>query len=196
VGATEPLVYLRAQLATGRDLDILTEASLRHPFSGLRERSERIEAALYAAELTDALLEERQGAPELFDLLLSTLYLLEGASRAAVAIRRFEAQALDAAGYTPELRCCVSCRARRPDDRGAAFCAGLGGILCSRCRGGRQDLVTATAGALNTLEKLLRLPAHAVASFEIPPEEDARIRTILRAHREHHVERRVRSCAP
>ncbi len=194
MGATEPLVYIRAQLATGRNLDILTEATLKHPFSGLRESPERIQAALYAAELTDALLDERQGAPELFDLLLSTLYLLEGPSSSAVVVRRFEAQALDAAGYTPELRRCVGCRAGRPDDRGAQFSAEAGGILCSRCRTGRQELIPASAAALNTLEALLRLPAEAVAGFSLHAEVDARV--ILRAHIASHVERPIRSPAP
>lgn len=196
MGATEPLVYLRAQLATGRNLDILTEASLKHPFSGLRESPERIEGALYAAEVTDALLDERQSAPELFDLLLSTLYLLEGAAPPSVVVRRFEAQALDVAGYTPELRRCVVCSAGRPQDRGAVFCASLGGILCSRCRAGREELIAATAESLNTLEQLLQLPAHAVAAFQIPPGEDTRVRSILRAHLEHHVERQIRSSPP
>ncbi len=90
------------QLATGRNLDIITEATLKHPFSGLRSSPQNIENGLYLAELTDALLDERQSAPELFDLLLSSLYLLETRPEESLVIRRFELQALALAGYAPE----------------------------------------------------------------------------------------------
>ena len=92
VGATEPLVYARMQLATGRNLDIITEATPRHTFPGLRTSARKVQVALYMAELLDALVEERQSSPEQFDLMLSSLYLLEGKPLDALVVRRFEMQ--------------------------------------------------------------------------------------------------------
>ncbi len=193
MGATEPLVYSRMQLATGRNLDIITEATLKHPFSGLRSSTQNIENGLYLAELTDSLLDERQSAPELFDLLLSSLYLLENRPEESLVLRRFELQALALAGYAPETRRCVVCRALRPDERSAVFSPALGGIVCSRCRGGQDDLMPARAQVLQAMERILSLPAHEIGSVSVPRRDNQDLGRLIRAHIARHVERELKS---
>lgn len=193
VGATEPLVYARMQLATGRNLDIVTESVPRTTFPGLRTSTERIEHALYFAELTDALVDDRQPSQELFDLLLSSLYLLEQNRDEEVVVRRFEIQAVDLAGYTPELRRCLQCRAVRPDTRPAVYGPLQGGIICSRCRAGQEGLIPAKGSVLDTAEELLALPAHGIGAFAASAEDLKSVGRLMRAHINAHVEREIRS---
>ena len=193
VGATEPLVYARMQLATGRNLDIITEATPRHTFPGLRTSARKVQVALYMAELLDALVEERQSSPEQFDLMLSSLYLLEGKPLDALVVRRFEMQMLDIAGYTPELRHCVVCRAGRPDGRPAAYSAEMGGIVCARCRPGQPRLQPASGAALDAMEALLRLPAHQLEQFALDEGLNLEIGRLTAAHIRCHIQRELKS---
>jgi DNA repair protein RecO (recombination protein O) len=193
VGATEPLVYARLQLATGRNLDIITEATPRHTFAGLRTSASKIEYALYLAELTEALVDERQASEELFDLLLSSLYLLENRSCEETVGRRFEMQALDLTGYSPELSRCVVCRAVRPPERPASYSPAHGGILCNRCSTGQQEILAGPSGVLEGMRCLLTLPAHEIDSFSLSAPDQRSLRRILRAHISYHLERDLKS---
>ncbi len=193
VGVSEPLVYSRLQLAEGRNLDIISEATVKHTFVGLKTSPRKIEYALYLLELTDALVEERQPSADLFDLLLSSLYLLESRDHDSLIARRFELQALDIAGYTPEFDRCVLCRALRPPERGAVFSPTHGGILCSRCRSGQGE-VLATAGAILEAGKTLtRLPAHKIDSVELSPEQAQELARVCRSHIHYHVGRDLKA---
>lgn len=193
VGATEPLVYARMQLATGRNLDIITEATAKHTFAGLHVSAIKIEHALYVAELTEALVDERQPSQELFDLLLSSLYLLESRPHEETSVRRFEMQALDLAGYTPELRRCVVCQAIRPASRPAAYSPPHGGIICSRCSQDLQELLPGPAQALEGMRTLLTLPAHEIGQFLLDEEDMRGMRRIIAAHVRYHLERDLKS---
>ncbi|MCC6483471.1 MAG: DNA repair protein RecO [Armatimonadetes bacterium] len=193
VGATEPLVYARMQLAEGRNLDIVSEATPRHSFSGIRSSQRKIEYGLYLLELTEALVEERQPSHELFDLLLSSLYLLESRSSLSAVVRRFELQALDAVGYTPEMDRCVVCQARRPPARAAAFSASHGGIVCTRCRAGVEDVVLASGAVLDGMKSLARLPAHQVGALDLTVENLRDVAKLTRKHISFHVGRDLKA---
>lgn len=193
VGATEPLVYGRMQLAEGRNLDIISEATARHTFSGIRSSSRKIEYALYLLELTDALVEEREASADLFNLLLSSLYLLESRPCHSLIARRFELQALDLAGYTPELDRCVVCQALRPTGRAAVFSPSHGGILCTRCRDEAADAAKASGAALDGMKALLRLAAHGIDALEMSDADIGAVAKLARAHITYHVGRDLKA---
>ena len=192
VGATEPLVYARMQLATGRNFDIISEAVIKHAFSGLRSTRQRIGQGMYLAELTDALVDERQSSPELFDLLLSSLYLLEGRIADAATILRFQMQALDIAGYSPEVNRCAHCQAVRPAGRPAAFSPSLGGIVCNRCLQ-FEDIPKSPAQVLDAMQQLCTLPASGIQSFSLAPEDLGLLRRLVSAHIRFHIERDLKT---
>src|SRR5207249_8970198 len=99
---TEPFTASRLLLAVGQNLDVLTQGEVREAFRGIRSDLTRISYASYFTELVDATLEERQPHAELFDLLLSTFYILERAAMPDLVARMFELQALRLLGYGPE----------------------------------------------------------------------------------------------
>ena len=109
-GSLELFSHTEAQLARGRDLDIITQAEIVRAYHHLRDDLWRTSLACYAAELVDRLNEVQQPNPPLFALLLDTLgYLDEGGPAEALVMRRFETQLLGLLGYLPELYHCTAC---------------------------------------------------------------------------------------
>ena len=76
-GATEPFVHLRTLLAVGQNLDVLTQAEVQNAFPRLRDDLARLGYAAYFVELVDASVAERQPQPEIWDLLLAALTVVE-----------------------------------------------------------------------------------------------------------------------
>src|ERR1051325_8250199 len=76
-GVTEPFTYLRALLAQGQNLDVLTQAESINPFTAIRKDLARVGYASYFVELIDAGTDERHPSRTLWDLLLGSLSALE-----------------------------------------------------------------------------------------------------------------------
>lgn len=138
-------LFTRAQLllATGRDLDIITQAEGREPFAAIRQDLWHATGAWYLAELIDRFLEDADPHPLLYTLLAETLRRLDAGARTHapargwLALRYFELHMLGALGYQPGLHHCVSCDIPlRPEENGLN--AELGGALCPRCMGQAQ----------------------------------------------------------
>jgi DNA repair protein RecO (recombination protein O) len=192
-GATEPLMLLRALLAEGMNLDVLTQCEIRESFPLLRGDFGLILRATYACELLDKLTVERDAAPEAFDLLLSTLYVLQRAVEPDVALHAFELQLLAQVGYEPRLDACARC-GRDLDNTNLAYSPSLGGLLCGACADAIDDALPL---ALETAAMMARLlgeeDARALARIELSPAQREQIPKILRAHLRYRMERDVKS---
>lgn len=152
-GATELFTYGRYFLAVGKDLDILTQTEIRESFPNIRSSLRRIAYATYIAELTGAMIEEREANYELFDTLLSSLYLIEGEVDPEIVARYFELQLMSLMGYRPELNCCVKC-SNKPNSEGIIFSPSLGGMVCEVCGPLPNDAIhmsSVSACALRTI---------------------------------------------
>ncbi len=152
--ATEPFTYARMLLAVGQNLDVLTQAEVKEAFPAIRSDLTRISYASYFAELVNASLEERQPNPDLFDLLLSALYMLARAPEPDLVARMFELQALRLLGYQPELSRCVQDDAPL-DGPGVGFNATRGGAVCARCALDTSQSVPMSGAALELLRRLI-----------------------------------------
>jgi DNA repair protein RecO (recombination protein O) len=185
-GATELLTHSRIVLAVGQNLDVVSQAEVREAFPGLRQDLLRIGYASYLLELTDAATAERQPNAELFDLLLSALYVIERSDRPDLGVRMFELKGLRLLGYEPQLTHCVRDRAELSGEGGAggdrsprpidiAFSAARGGALCARCAPEVPGAVPLSPAALALMRELLaaepravpRLPASEAQRAEI-----------------------------
>src|SRR6266498_441253 len=79
-GVTEPFTYLRALLAQGQNLDVLTQAETINAFPCIRKDLARVGYASYFVELIDVGTDERHPSPALWDLLVGSLSALEAAA--------------------------------------------------------------------------------------------------------------------
>lgn len=149
-GNVELMMRSQLLLATGRELDIITQAEVREGFTGLRGSLWHATAAYTVTEALDRALEDRAPAPAIYELALQTLRRLEAdalawlaapvptnqagpEARGWAALRVFELGLLDELGYRPSLRQCVACETELLPVAENGFNATLGGALCPGC---------------------------------------------------------------
>ncbi len=65
--ASEPLTYSKLLLATGRDLDVLSQADIRESFPNVRRSMASVAYGVYMLELTNHFVDERQPNADLFE---------------------------------------------------------------------------------------------------------------------------------
>ncbi|HBT78447.1 MAG TPA: DNA repair protein RecO [Planctomycetaceae bacterium] len=149
----------------GDVLDLLTEAKLLRRFRPSPSNFAGLYAAYYWISLIDALTENGDPQPGLFDLAVATLNRFEAGTHVVRTLLRAEWFLLRQIGQQPVLDRCVACgkpvtetnivRAKECNQR---FSFGLsdGGILCSRCRTAHRQVMSVSAGALHDLKILIR----------------------------------------
>ncbi len=134
-------------------LDLLTEAKLERRFRAAASNLSRLYAGYYVAELLNELTDDGDPHPELFDAADHTLLALDGNDELAPLVLRFELTALRLLGHLPSLDACVVCGQDVPAEGRVAFGQLAGGVLCRTCRIGQRQVVSVSAGAIETLRR-------------------------------------------
>jgi DNA repair protein RecO (recombination protein O) len=94
----------------------------------------------YVCELVRELVPPRQAEPEIFELLVSMLELLDGAPARAETLRVFELKLLTAVGLQPQLERCLGCDTDVLDGPGQVLDLRRGGVMCGTCHGNGRAL--------------------------------------------------------
>jgi len=144
------VLYFRS----GRDLQLVSEGSLDHEFRGLLRQSEHYHYGCAVAEFLDRILEEEATVPEVFDLSVRVLGLMEDApsARLSYLLRAFQLRVAGWLGYAPRLDRCVGCGKNETGGFGAAE----GGILCRSCAGRSPSSLPIAASTLALLRTLAK----------------------------------------
>ena len=191
-GATELCSYASFQLAMGANLDVVTQVELKTAFLALRGSLDRISRAMYALEFCNEFLEERQPQPDLFDLLLSALYVIQKAQQLDWTVAGFELQAMSILGYAPQLDVCSVCG--RPGNAAECrFSAVLGGILCEACGPSRRESVIVSPAAGAALRRMMESQLPALGCEEAPAALAIEVRRLMRSHVRHRAEKEFKS---
>ncbi|MGH9549012.1 MAG: DNA repair protein RecO, partial [Terriglobales bacterium] len=142
-GRSDVLNVNKLLLATGRSLDIITQAETIETFGALRKDLVRLSFALYYAELTQHFAQGVADESEIYFQFLTDSLRAQSQQKddAAFLCLEFELQLLQLLGYKPELDYCVACREPLTDFSLAAFHYEQGGIVCERCFSGRARVV-------------------------------------------------------
>ncbi len=197
-GATEPLIYVKMLLGEGMNLDVVSQCEVKESFPKLRADYGLFLRASYACELLDRITMERDPAPEMFDLLLSMLFILQRAVEPDATIHAFELQLMAQAGYDPRLMDCVRCE-RLFDAKiiETAYSPHRGGILCTVCAEQTREpvlpLSPQTAEIMRYLSGVDN--ARALAALTLEPDVLLQLNRILREHLRLRLERDIRSTA-
>ncbi len=125
----------------------------------------------YVCELVRELSPPHKDEPELFELLVTMLDLLDGGSVRAENLRVFELRLLDIAGLRPTVDQCAECGQGKLDEPGQVFDRRRGGVICAACHGhgrvldgdARRALVLAQSLPMERAGELTLLPAINVA---------------------------------
>ncbi len=147
------------QLATGRNLDIVTDAQIVDAYKRLHEELPRLSYAYYAAELLDKLTGDDEESPPLYSLLVDTLHALDTMPSMALDLvaRYFELHVLNLLGYRPNLFNCTSCQTPLTEAADRWSAAG-GGMLCPECAGLEPHALPISLPAFKALRFLQREP--------------------------------------
>ncbi|MBV9546991.1 MAG: DNA repair protein RecO [Chloroflexi bacterium] len=191
-GHLEPFTLTDVLFAVGRELDVVSQAATIEAFREVREDLTLATHAYYLAEMVDALTEERMENRAAFITLTDGLGALCGGADPRLVLVSFHLRLMEALGYRPELRECLSCRAEIAP-RENYFSAAAGGVLCPAC-GPRE--AAAHPIDVPTL-KLLRFVQHrhTHGGLNVPGEVAREAEALLRTYAEYLVERRLRSPA-
>jgi DNA repair protein RecO (recombination protein O) len=124
------VVFLRK---SSSGLDILTEAQLRQRFRPRNGELGNLYGGYYVAELLDALSEEYDAHPVLYDEACGALERFAGELPLVLTITRFELSLLREIGQLPLFDACVACGEPIGPSRKFTFKVTQGGLICSSC---------------------------------------------------------------
>ena len=145
-------VQLRFRPIRADELAFIFGCDLLRSFRAPSRDLQRYGFASYLTELIDVMVAGRESGPELYELLLQGLTVLEEQQELpSLFISAFELLLLMHTGYAPNIDGCQRCGlsvALPTAEPLVMFSPSLGGLLCMRC----QDRVERTEGSL------LRLP--------------------------------------
>jgi DNA repair protein RecO (recombination protein O) len=154
-GHLEPFTRVDLQLASGRDLFIVTQAEAKDVYQALREDLVRVGYASYIIELLDRFTYEEGENIGLYRLLTETLSRLNSETQPAFAVRYYEIRLLDLVGFRPQLLNCVNCREEiRAVDQYFSF--EKGGVFCPKCGANEPGVRPLSMPALKILRHFQR----------------------------------------
>jgi DNA repair protein RecO (recombination protein O) len=170
------IVFLRK---SSEALDLLTEAKLVRRFRIPGRELGSLYAAYYVAELLGELTDQYDPHPELFDLADESLAALSAGEPVAGRVLRFELGALRSLGHLPSFETCVECGEPVPLVGRVAFGQLDGGVLCVRCRVGKRQVASVSAGVLRTMAELADPASRAWQRVETDPPGRGELRAVL-----------------
>lgn len=152
----EPFSHVDLQFATGRSLDVITQAVTLHPYSEpLSHDYERYTTGQVMIETADRLVtEEGEPALQQYQLLVGALHALtsgtaDGPRPGVMVMDSYLLRSVALAGYAPSLDACARCGAPGPH---GAFSPAMGGMVCRACRPpGSTRPAPGTVGYLSAL---------------------------------------------
>ena len=80
MGHLEPLTVVQMSMANGRSMDIISQAEVLQSFSELKGDLDGISKGLYLSELVDGFGAEDSPNPNLYQLMIDTLTVLQAAT--------------------------------------------------------------------------------------------------------------------
>lgn len=193
-GGAQVLTHSELMLHTGRSLDRITGSQSIHGFN-LNDSLDRLTCAMYWVDLLDRILPEREANPPIFELALKALTGLEAAESHRFSLEAFslffEWNLINLMGYQPCLDCCVLCREPQEveRERGFAFSAGEGGLLCSRCAVETSGWVRITAPTLAVLRRWSVISFNQFNRITVSPNSRQEIDIVVEAVLRYHLER-------
>lgn len=180
----EPLGHVALLCYEGRSLDTITQAESLEQFRTVREDLDRLSRAVCLLELVDAVVQEGDEDPRLYQMLLGALRTLD-AGPAPLLVPAFSWKLLAQQGFSPVLDGCARCGG---EGDLVAFDPGHGGALCRDCRVG----IRLSPDALALLRRILGGDLVGVLA-EGPSPAAAEVDHLGQQSLEYHLERRLRA---
>jgi len=155
-GILEPFSNLQVVCSSGRRnaLPVLQEAILQRPFTNIGLDIHKTAYASYWAEIVYEFMEEGVPQASVFELLVQVLTTLDaGITPPEFLSILFQLHFMAAAGFSPNLSQCGSCRSPIElfKTSRVQFDLKKGSIVCPRCSSGHQNYVSLSIGTIKQL---------------------------------------------
>jgi DNA repair protein RecO (recombination protein O) len=142
--------------------------------------------------LLNDLTDECDPQPDLFDLADETLTALAAGESVAKSTVRFELGALRLLGHAPSLDVCAECGSEVAATGRVAFGLLDGGVLCGKCRVGKTQVISVSAGVLKAMALLADPNGHVWRRMDIPANCLGELRSLLNRYFTHLLGRRLK----
>ena len=162
-------------------LDILTEAQLQKRFKPRPGELASLYGGYYVAELLDALSEEYDPHPILFDEAVLALERLAGDASLDISILRFELVILREIGQLPAFDACIACGEAVGSANRYGFQPSQGGLVCQNCFGEEAPRHLISAGAAAALRKLSGTASATLHNIALSPSQMREMRSVVNA---------------
>jgi DNA repair protein RecO (recombination protein O) len=173
------------------DVSTVSQCDLKEFFGRIRGSLDRLAYASYIAELLDSVTDLYEKNEEVFELLLSSLRLMNGESSPRRAARIFEIKLLDLLGLMPTLTSCANCGSKV--DGAARFSVRHGGVICKSCVGSDQNATVVMAGTVKFIEHIWNFPFEKLERVKVSESVGKELESVLRRFLDYHIERRLRT---
>ena len=190
--ASEPFTYSKMLLSTGRDLDVLSQAEIKESFPTVKNGITSVAHGIYLLELVNSFIDQRQPSPDIFDTLLSAMYVLESGADPEITARYFEIQLLAILGYEPGFEACLRC-GRKPVRERISFSPALGGIVCAKCGSPPNDGISVPAAAASYVMALRKAEPHKLKEMRVPKGARRDLARMLKWHIRYRLEHDLKS---
>lgn len=176
--ALRAFTHGRYELYKNKDTYYMNSADAIQSFYGIGEDVDRYMICSYALEFTEKLLPEEQAAPELFDLLIEFLRMMENRTKKyEILLIAYQLKVLQQFGISPQLDSCVIC-GKKEDE--VQFSIPDGGLVCNGC-GAKEEqnetlLYHADIGIINIMNFTMKHPLKMLQNLTV---EDAAAKNIM-----------------
>ena len=135
-------------------MDLLTEAKLERRFRSAATSLDRLYAGFYVVELLRCLTDEHDPHPRAYDLAEETIIGLDSNDSIHQSLIEFELSLLTQLGHQPILTKCSGCGREKLEASRVSFGLHEGGVLCHKCRLGKQNIVSLSHDAWSYLNSM------------------------------------------
>ncbi len=188
-GHVEPFTRVVLQLASGKDLYILTQAEAQDNYENLRNDLEMFGFGSYVVELIDKFtFDEGEGQMITYRLLKETLERLNQGHDPMLVLRYFEMHLLDMMGFKPELKFCViSGKEIEAEDQ--YFSMESGGVVAPGQRNGLEKMTAVHMDTLRYMRHFQRSAYRDVVRAKIDDGIMREFEALMQAYITHILER-------
>ena len=190
--ALEPLTYLRITYyeRETRDLVRISHCDIQESFLDIQQDYRASLAMALVAEITEAVLPEREPQDAAFRLLLHVARNVRESRRADLALGYFLVWTMRLAGWLPDLDRCSSSHGQRFTGRESAYWSlGTPGLFCANCR--RPGMHSLSPETLDSARRMLTASLNQLAADANSPRVSSEFEAYFLDMIEHHIERRL-----
>jgi DNA repair protein RecO (recombination protein O) len=191
-GHVELLTHSTLLIASGRNLDIITQAQTIQSYLPLKEDLQLMSCGLYLSELIDAFTADGEESSQTFNLLRNTLDQLAQGAKSDTVLRYFEIHILEIAGYRPQLHQCANCGTLlRPVQN--YFSSSQGGALCADCSYEEPIVIPLSLNALKVLRLWQNCDFNTASKVTVKQDLAQELELLLRDYVKHILDRQLKS---